>query len=96
MVLLLTGYTLEMSLPSLISQKSKLQTLLAKFSILANLAHTENRLFFSSAMVMTSLLRHTWVVVTYFGMYGKRRPIAILWYKLHVSGGFHFQDYRWW
>ena len=23
-------------------------------------------------------------------MYGKRRPLAILWYQLHVSGGFHF------
>ena len=46
MVLLITGYTLEMSLPSLISQTSKLQTLLAKFSFLANLVQTENRLFF--------------------------------------------------
>ena len=30
----------------------------------------------------------------YFGMYGKRRPLAILWYQLHVSGGFHFQVHR--
>ena len=25
--------------------------------------------------------------VTYFGMYGDRRPIAILWYQLDVWGG---------
>ena len=27
-------------------------------------------------------------------MYGKWRPLAILWYQLHVSGGFHFQVHR--
>ena len=35
---------------------------------------------------MMSLWRHTWDVVSYFGTYGKRRPLAILWYKLHESG----------
>ena len=27
-----------------------------------------------------------WDVCSYFGMYGKRRPLAILWYQLHVWG----------
>ena len=35
---------------------------------------------------MTSLSRHTWDVGTYFGMYGNRRSLAILWYQLDVSG----------
>ena len=42
-------------------------------------------------MIMTSLRRHTWAVGTYFCMYGKRRPLAILWYQLHVAGGFIFK-----
>ena len=29
----------------------------------------------------------TWDVGTYFNMYGKRRPLAIIWYQLHVWGG---------
>ena len=29
---------------------------------------------------------HTLDVCTYFGMYGKRRPITILWYQLDVWG----------
>ena len=45
---------------------------------------------------MNSLWRHTWHVGTYFGrpMYGKRRPLAKLWYQLHiryVAGGFIFK-----
>ena len=40
----------------------------------------------SSAMNMTSLSRPTWDVGTYFGMYGKRSPLAILWYQLHAWG----------
>ena len=28
---------------------------------------------------------------TYFGMYGKKRPLAILWYQLDVSGGWIFK-----
>ena len=47
---------------------------------------TVYRLFQSSAMIMTSLWRHTWDVGTYFGIYSKRRPIAILWYQLHAWG----------
>ena len=27
-------------------------------------------------------------------MVGKRRPLAILWHQLHISGGFHFQVHR--
>ena len=45
----------------------------------------------SSAMIMTLLWRHTWDVGNYFGIYGKRRPLAILWYQLHVSGEFIFK-----
>ena len=44
----------------------------------------------SLAMMMTSLLRRSWDVGTYFDMYGKNSPLAILWYQLHVYGGFHF------
>ena len=39
-------------------------------------------------------MNHTGDVGTYFGIYGKRRPLAILWYQLHVSEGFHFQVHR--
>ena len=46
---------------------------------------------FSFAMIMTSLWCHTKDVGTYFGMYGKRRPLAILWHQLHVSGDVIFK-----
>ena len=49
----------------------------------------------SSAMVMTSLWRHTWDIGTYFSMYGKKRPLAILWLNLHVSEGFIFLSSQW-
>ena len=42
-------------------------------------------------MIFTSLLCHTWDIGTYFGMYGKKRHLAILWYQLDVSGGFIFK-----
>ena len=85
---------LEMSFASLLSQEpgeiSILTPVLAKFSNFG-LYFTENRLFLSSVIIMTSLWRHTWDFGTYFGMYGKRRPLAtgigLLWYQLDVSGG---------
>ena len=54
------------------------------------LCFTENRLFWGSAMFMTPLWRHTLHVCTYLGMYGKRKPMAILWCQLDVWG-FSFQ-----
>ena len=45
-------------------------------------------------MIITSLRRQTWNVGTYFGMYRKRRLLALLWYQLHVSGGLHCQVHR--
>ena len=45
-------------------------------------------------MIMTSLWRHTWDVGTYFDMYGKRRPLAIVWYQFHVSWDFIFKFTR--
>ena len=41
-----------------------------------------------------SLWCHTWDVGTHFDMYGKWRPLAILWYQLHVSGDFIFKFTR--
>ena len=35
-------------------------------------------------MLMTLLVCHTWDVVAYFGMYEKRRSLAILWNHLDV------------
>ena len=34
------------------------------------------------------------ILGTYFGMFGKARPIVILWYQLDVSAGLHFQVHR--
>ena len=51
----------------------------------------------SSAMIMTSLWRHTWDVGTYFGMYGKRRPLAIYtMVPVTCVMGFHFQVHKGW
>ena len=38
----------------------------------------------SSAMIMTSMWPHTRDFGTFFGLYGKRRPLLILWYQLDV------------
>ena len=45
----------------------------------------------SLAMIMTSLWRHSRDAGTYFGIYGKKRPLAILWYQLDVSGELIFK-----
>ena len=77
---------LESPFPFFISQNcwnSDIQNFSAKFSIFAYI-HWKLAIL-SSAMIMTSLWRHTWNVGTYFG-YAKRRPLAILWYQLDVSG----------
>ena len=42
-------------------------------------------------MFVTSFCCHDLDILTYFGMYGKKRPIAILWYQLDVSG-IHFSN----
>ena len=42
---------------------------------------------------MRSLWRHTLDVDT-FGMYGKRKSLAILWYQLDVSEGFIFHHWK--
>ena len=82
---------LEMSFP-LISHKPGeiliFRTFLMKFLILAY--GSLKTAILNIAMIITSLRHHTWDNGTYFGMYGKRRPLAILWYQLNVSGGFKF------
>ena len=55
---------------------------------------TENQLFWGSACFITSLRHYKLDVRTYFGIYGKRRTIAILWYQLDVCWGFRFQVQR--
>ena len=40
---------------------------------------------------MALLIHHTLDVCTNFYMCGKRRPIALLWYELAISGGLRFQ-----
>ena len=47
-------------------------------------------IFSCCSAIMTSLWLYTWDVGTYFEMYGKRSPLAILWYQLGVSLGFTF------
>ena len=80
---------LESPFPKAKSQKPGeipiLRTFIAKFSYCLYLI--ENRLFWLGG--------HTWDVDTYLSMYGKKKPLAILWFQLDVSGGFHFQVHRW-
>ena len=89
---------LELPLSFFISQKRGeiliFRTFLAKFSIFA---------FISLKIGYFELGNDYEVTVTsylgfgmYVGMYGKRRPLVILWYQLDLSGGFHFQVYRGW
>ena len=54
------------------------------------MANISLKMILSSAMIVTSLWRHTWDAGTYFGMYGKRKPLAIL-YHLDVPRGFIFK-----
>ena len=80
---------LEIPFPFFISQKPGemqiFRTFLEKFSIFAFIS--KNGYFeLRDEYDVTS-----WDVGTYFGMYGKCRPLAILWYQLHVSGGFIFK-----
>ena len=55
---------------------------------------TENWPFWGSTIFMTSLWRHMLDVCTYFGMHGKRRSIAILWYQLDIFEGVQFSSHR--
>ena len=83
--MVLTLCILEMSFPSVISQK--LGEILIFRTLLWNFQFWPRKsAILSLAMIMTSLWCHTWDVGTYFGMYRKRRPLAILWYQLHVCG----------
>ena len=45
----------------------------------------------SLAMIMTSPWRHIWDFLVLILAYGKGRPLALLLYQLHVSGGFTFK-----
>ena len=75
------------SFPSLISQKpGKFQYLELNWNFQFWPTFHWKSVILSSAMNMTSLWRPTWDVGTYFGMYGKRSPLAILWYQLHAWG----------
>ena len=78
-----------MSFPFFISQKPGevpiLKTFLAKFPILAYV------LLKIGYFEVWTYLRHILDVCTSFGMYEKRRPLAILWYQLNVSGGSVFK-----
>ena len=85
-----------MSFPPFTSQKpSEIPIFGFKFREIFNfdLCFTENRLFWGLAMFMTSLWRHTLDVWTYFGMYGMRRPVAIIWYHSDILGGVQFSRF---
>ena len=75
---------LEMAFSSLISQKPG-ELFKRFFFQFCPIFHWKSAIL-SSAMIMTSLLRCTWDVGTYFGMYGKRRPLATLWYHCMYRG----------
>ena len=47
------------------------------------------------SLITNNLVKFRYLeLFTYFDMYGKKRPLAILWYQLKCVGGIHFQVHK--